>query len=103
MGFSAGSGFADVVNDAYVAGQVTVGTTEVIAKSSTNNLAGRQELLIYNLETNDTIYFGPSGVTTSTGIPIQPGEVANFPFGDEINLYLIADTAGNVVQVQEVA
>lgn len=74
MGFSAGSGFSDLVNSEYLAGTIIVGTSAAIAKVGLENLAGRQELLVYNQENNDTIYFGPAGVTTSTGIPIQPGE-----------------------------
>jgi hypothetical protein len=103
MGFSPGTEFSDVVNTAYVQAAVTVGTSAVVAKVGATNLDGRQEILIYSKETNDVIYFGPTGVTTATGIPLQPGETANFPFGDAINLYLISASAGNSVIVQELS
>lgn len=103
MGFSGGSNLNDVVNAEYVGGTITVGTTQVKAKVGANNLAGRQEMLVYSRETNAVVYFGPSGVTTSTGIPVGPGETVNLPYGEGIDVYFISATAGNVCVVQELS
>lgn len=95
--------FNDVLDSSYVSGNITVGTSEVLAAAVGGvNLVLRQELLIYN-RSSAIIYFGPTGVTTTTGIPIGPNEVLDLPYGQGINIYLIAGTAGNTVTVQEMA
>jgi hypothetical protein len=93
----------DSSNSAYVGGNITVGTSEQLASATgSGNNQDRQNILIYNRSTTVTVYFGPTGVTTSTGIPISPGELATLNVGPAINVYLIAGTAGNIVTVQEV-
>ena len=93
--------FIDVVDNEYTAGTIIVGTTEVKACVSGSNLSERQELNIYNPTTDTTIYFGPTGVTTSTGIPIEPGEVISLQYGPNIDVYLIAGSVGNTIIIQE--
>lgn len=95
--------FNDVLDTTYVAGNITVGTSQVLAAAVGGaNLVLRQELLIFN-RSSAIIYFGPSGVTTSTGIPVGPNEVLNLPYGQSISVFLIAGTAGNTVTIQEMA
>lgn len=93
---------SDVVNEAYVTGTVTVGTTQVEAKVGGSPLAGREILVIHN-SSNSTIYYGPTGVTTSTGAPLFKDQVASVPIGVNLSVFLIAGSAGNVVRVQELA
>lgn len=92
--------FVDVINADYITTSITVGTTAVHAKVGASNLLGRQELHLYNRSAN-RIFIGPSGVTTTTGIPLEPDEVISLQYGDKIDVYLIAESAGNTVVVQE--
>lgn len=95
------SSFDDVVDTEYTAGTITVGTTEVLAcANGSTNLSKRQEITIYNKSVN-TIYFGPTGVTASNGIPIVAGEVVSLQYGPNLNIYLIAASAGNSIIIQE--
>ncbi len=94
--------FNDVDDANYVSGTITIGTSQVLAAVGVSNLTLRQELLIYN-KSGVVIYFGPTGVTTATGIPINPNEVLNLPFGQNNSVFLIAGTASNSVIIQEMA
>lgn len=78
---------------------VAVGTTEVALPSSP--LAGRQKIIVQNTSNND-IFVGATGVTTSTGIRVAKGATLELDIG-EIVLYAIAGSAGNNVRVLEVA
>ena len=63
----------------------------------------RASLIIENAGTN-TIYFGHSGVTTSTGISVAAG--GKFTWGpgeDHTAIYAIAATGTNAVRVREVS
>lgn len=90
----------DIVNDSYVQGTVSVTTSQIEAKVGGSRLDKRQILRIYN-SSNNTIYFGPSGVTTSTGEPIEKNNWVNIPAGDQIAVFLIAATGTNSVIVSE--
>ena len=94
--------FDDVLEDAYLSGTVTVGTTEVEAKVGGAPLSGRELLKIQN-SGNVTIYYGPTGVTTSTGIPIFKNQTVAIPVGEALNVYLISAQAGQTARVQELA
>ena len=102
MGISYNPEFADVMQDGYVSGVVTVGTSQVEAKVGASRLEGREMLVIYN-DSNSTIYHGPSGVTTSganKGIPILKGEFVSIMSGD-LGVFLITTGPGKNVIVQE--
>lgn len=101
MGYS--GNFNDVVNADYIAGTVTVGTSQVAARVGGSNLARRQEITIYN-PTNNIIWVGPSGITASNtggGIPLGPEETLSLQYGASIDIYLIAAQAGNTIVIQE--
>jgi len=103
MSFGSSGSFSDVVDGSYISTVITVGTSQVQACVGGSNLANRQEIIIYN-DSLATIYYGPSGVTTTgatKGIPIAPGGFVNLPFGTDIGLFLIAGSASNSVIVQE--
>lgn len=94
--------YADVMQDDYIAGRVVVGTTEVEAKVGATRLDGREMLVIFN-DSNNTIYHGPSGVTTSgvnKGIPLLKGQYISVMVGN-LGVFIIAASAGNNVIVQE--
>lgn len=102
MGISNSSEFSDVLTDAYVAGVISVSTTQTEAKVGASRLANRENLRIYN-NSNVTIYFGPAGVTASTGEPIFKNQWVNIPIGD-IAVYLItASGTATDVRIQEFA
>lgn len=92
--------FDDIVEDGYVSGAVTVGTSAVEAKVGGSALDGRELLTIYN-DSNSIIYYGPSGVTTSTGEPLAKKQRVSIPVGSAIQVFLIAGSGGNDVIVQE--
>ena len=71
-----------------------------MAAVGVSNLDRRQELVVYNKSTN-TIYYGPTGVTTANGTPIVAKGTLNIQLGDQLNLYIIAGEAGNDVIISE--
>lgn len=90
----------EIVNDSYIQGAVTVTTSQIEAKVGGSRLAGRQMLRVYNGSSN-IIYFGPTGVSTTTGEPIEKKQWANIPVGDNIAVFLIAASGSNSVIVSE--
>lgn len=100
-GLSGGSKY-DLVNDGYVSGEVTVGTSAVEAKVGGSALAGREILIIYN-KSNNSVFYGPSGVTTSTGVELKKGQFVSMPAGNAVGIFLIAGSASNVIVVQEMS
>ena len=81
--------FDDVLKD-YVAERLTVGTTQVEAKVGVSRNANRQIVFIFN-DSDQNVYYGPTGVTASGGfgIPIGPGQGTPITVGDTA-VYLIA-------------
>lgn len=100
-GLSGGSKY-DLANDGYVSGEVTVGTSAVEAKVGGSALSGREILIIYN-KSNSSIFYGPSGVTTSTGIELKKNQFVSIPAGEALSVYLISGSAGNIIIVQEMS
>lgn len=94
----------DVVESGYVGGVVTVGTSQVEAKVGGARVATRQIVILFN-DSSNTIYYGPTGVTTSgssKGIPLEKSQWVALPIGDQ-GLFLIAGSASNNVIVQEIS
>lgn len=91
---------ADVLNDSYIAGKISVSTTQVEAKVGASRVKNREVLRIYN-NSSTTIYFGPSGVTSLIGEPIFKNQWVNIPIGD-IGVFLVtaSGTAADV-RIQE--
>ena len=89
-------------NIAYAAVSLSISTTQTQVKVGASNLAGRKSVIMYNSGLN-TVYFGPSGVTTSTGIPILSKQMISLNAGDANNIYLITSTSTSTVVVQELS
>jgi hypothetical protein len=90
----------DGINVEGVQGSLTVGTTAIEAKAEATRLANRKVLAIYN-NSVQTIFWGfTSGVTTSTGIPLQKGELLVLKVSD-VSVWLIAGTNNNNVRIVE--
>lgn len=79
----------------------TVGTTA--AQVLATPLAGRREVTIQNLS-NNTLYIGSSAaVTSANGLEIPKNASATFELGEDIDIYMIADSAGSDVRFFESA
>lgn len=100
--FTATAKITGVASVAYLTGTVTVGTTEVEAKVGGSALSGRISVRIYNRSSN-TIFFGPTGLTTTTGEDLAPGQSVELRLAASPGLFLIAAGAGNTVVVQELS
>jgi len=99
MPISNNGNWDDTNESIYVSGPLTVGTTEVEAKVGATRESLRQFVRIYN-SSNSVIYFGPTGVTASTGEPLQKNQSVEIAVSD-LGIFLIAGSTGNVVIVQE--
>lgn len=103
MGFSNNGEYYDVLEDGYVAGSISVSTTAVEAKVGASRLSKREGLRIYN-NSSKVIYFGPSGVTSSTGEPLKKDEWADLPFGEGVAVFVVTDSGtASDVRIQEYA
>lgn len=99
MGYN--SQISDVNNRDYIAGAITATTSATEAKVGVSRLVGREMVRIFNNSTSVTIYFGPSGVTTSTGEPLNPGEGVSIPAGDQIGVFFLTSAGTADIRVQE--
>ena len=95
------SEFSDVLNDSWLQGLVTVGTIQVEVRVGVSRSSTREMVVIHN-SSNNTVYYGPSGVTTITGFPLYKNQWVEIMIGNNQALYLIAATTGNNVIVAEV-
>lgn len=96
--------FADVNEKSYKSTVRSVGTSQVEMRVDSTRDAARQVLIIYN-DSNNTIYLGPSGVTTTgstKGYPVVKGQSVTLAIGD-VAIYAIAGSASNDVIIQELA
>lgn len=94
----------DVINAAGVTGSVTVGTSAVEAIVGGSVLDDRQFVRIYN-DSNSVIYwsFNPSMTTSGAnrGEPIEKKQWIEIPAGEQVPVYLRANSNGNSVIVME--
>jgi len=93
---------ADVISDGYVSGTISVTTSEIEAKVGVSPLTGREILTIYN-GGNKTIFYGPTGVTIMTGIPIFKDQVVSLPIGQSLSIFLITYSGTQTARIQEFA
>ena len=102
--FSSDADRSDVLDSGYSSLVVSVGTTQVEAKCAASRLSRRQGILLYN-DSTATIFYGPSGVTTSgstKGIQLRRGQWMFISLGD-VAIFMIAATDNNNVIVQEMS
>lgn len=100
MSIEYGSEYSDVLTDAYVAGVISVSTSQVEAKVGGSRLANREVLRIFN-NSSVTIYFGPTGVTSTTGEPIFKNQWVNIPIGDIAVFLITASGTAADIRIQE--
>ena len=90
-----------ILDEAYVADSISVGTTQIEAKAGVSALEDRETVRIYN-NTGTVIYFGPTGVTPSTGEPIRRRQWVEISAGSNIQIFLITDSGtASDVRIQE--
>lgn len=92
---------ADILNNEGVQGTLSVGTTSIEVKVGASRLEGRKTVTVYN-SSNRVVYWGyTSAVTTSSGTPIEKKQLVTFDVGDNLSVYLIAETGTNEVRITE--
>jgi hypothetical protein len=94
---------SEVADSALTSKVITVGTSQVEVFTGSARDAKRQAVFIYN-DSNTTLYYGPSGVTTTgstKGIPLVKGQWITIPLGD-VPLFIISGSSGNDIIVQEI-
>lgn len=94
--------FNDVNNENYVSGPISATSVAVEAKVGANRLSGREVITLTN-KGPKTIYYGPTGVTPTTGDPLFKDQYVSLPMGDQVAVFVVtsgADTATVIVQEQ---
>lgn len=91
------------IDSAPVVGAKTVSTTAAELFAGASRLVGRYTMIVYN-ESSVPVYWGPSGVTTSTGFPLLPQDSVVFQFNPSVAtaIYFIAGSNA-AVRVVELA
>ena len=90
---------SNTIRQNLTSGALTVGTTAVEIKVGGTRLANRKSVFLFN-NSNKTMYWGDSGVTTTTGIPIARGESVTIAIED-VAVFVITDQAGRDARVVE--
>lgn len=88
-------------NTAIVSAAVTVGITEIALP--TTPATGRESVTIQNRGTSDSIYIGPTGVTTSTGLEIGKRSNMTLDLGPGVAVFGISGIASQDVRVFEIS
>jgi len=79
--------------------QVTVGTTAVQLATNQAVHAGCEVVVKADDDNTGYVYIGPSGVTTSTGFRLNPGQSISYRVDNVNRLYAIASAASQKVHV----
>lgn len=82
---------SDTIKEAILSAQLIVGTTAIEIKAGVNRLENRKGLLLFN-NSNQTVYYGSNGVTTTSGIPLAKGESTNISIED-VAIFVVSGQA----------
>lgn len=86
-----GGGANLVLENPFVHGDVTVGTTPVEARVGSANLPDRKMLLIQNKDTT-TVFFGGASVTATNGIAIKSEQTLTINLSPNVTPYLVTQS-----------
>lgn len=100
MGVNENSNYSDTNESVYLSGAVTVGVTETEAKVGASRDSARQFVRIYN-DGTATLFFGPTGVTTTSGEPLLKKQSVELAAADLGVFMIVASGTVNVI-VQEI-
>ncbi len=83
------------------AGVKTVSTVAAAMFAGSARKQRRYQMIVYN-ESDATVYYGASNVTTSTGMPLLSGDSVTFQFNPivPVDIYFIAGGNKNVRVVE---
>ena len=87
-----------LANTAIDAGSETIGTAQ--SEIMATPLASRKYAFLYN-NGNREMFIGQTGVLASTGFPLPPGSMLELRIGDAIDIFAIADAAGQDLRTLE--
>jgi hypothetical protein len=89
------------ISTALVVGTKTVTTNAASIFAGVAALSGRKKITICNISAY-TVYVGPSDVTTSTGLPILPGDYITRSFDASVSTAIYAIAAASAeIRVEE--
>jgi len=83
---------ADTIRNSLVSFSLSVGTSAVEIKSGVSRLENRKAILFFN-NSNRTMYWGDSSVSTSNGIPLARGESVLIKVED-VPIFVVTDQSG---------
>jgi hypothetical protein len=95
-----GGGGSVGINTSYIGGTVTATTSEIEAKVGVAPLTGRQLLYIEN-RSGANIFYGPTGVTSSTGAKLANNQAVFLSIGPSLSVFVIRASGSGTVVVQE--
>lgn len=95
------SGSFDALANAPSVGVKTVSTTAAEIFAGASRLTGRYMLAIYN-DSDNVVYWGPSGVTANTGFPLFPGDTQVFRLSPTVEtpVFCVAGASSSVRVVE---
>ena len=96
MGINVASDFSDTNDTLFNQETVSVGTSEVEAKCAATDLDERQFVRIFN-NSNQKIYFGPAGVTSTTGEPLLKKQSVELALKGQSVFMVVASGSGDVI------
>lgn len=90
---------ADTITTSLINGNLVVGTTAVAARVGGSNLANRKVLQITPI--NGPLYYGASGVTTTTGTPIQTNQTITFAINAAVDVFIVSASTSQNARIIE--
>lgn len=90
---------SDTIKEAIVSAGLTVGTTAIEIRAGASRLINRKGLMLFNNSTQ-TLFWGASGVTTSTGVPLARGESVNISV-ENVAIFVVGSQAGQNARIIE--
>jgi len=101
MGLEYSGELSDTNGSVYLSGPQNVSTTETEAMVGGSAEPSRQFVRIHN-KGSQTVYFGPTGVTSLTGEPLKKNQSVEIAARDSIGVFLVTDSGTATVIVQEI-